>query len=862
MTATQHMQHNLGQLEIQVYSQTLCIIVVTSMEGSPTATAQTTDSQDRSEGRVMIRHQSITSEESSHTDTDAAPQSDSVPPQYIRVAESSCPDQAFMPPPSLPSLMEPEEGRKSPVAASDRSVSLRSSDGTDVNTNPKHLDWSQEQNPSMTSCQVNEEMDSAVATLKEKRDSSSGTQCDGQDQELLEDRFKIQVSDDSSDGETNKCNDSSLTKDTMLKAETMSLEETVSLDGPPIRNTERPNLETEDNENPTEVSVQCSINTKEEGAGCKPDDPLDIELTGYDWVKRTGVEDEEKAFSCEVLNEASRAISESRIATEILQGENLLQRLQLVQQRQDLDETPKEEENMMTRENAAPENDQQEEGSDKDQNGSTLLTMTVTFEDCIQKRDVDSCNKEHFENMTVIRADEDVSESLSTSNLNIGIVHLTTECVVEDERHEIHETFDEQICVEEKTSSNNDGDERESEASLPTMSPQQTDDSDADYFTETDILKIKDENRTPIPLCHRLSAAETNMEKQFQESCQIAQDLERVEGLFDLTQNPDVLEIPFKMNISLEPLFTRETSDLGKEGPLSEQEKQKDISQELQKELVVVNLGKIPGGNSKGESRQMKDAKLLFEAFQQEKTEGPTRIRKPQASLPHGQVYPSVLERTRSLERFSQKISPMLRTHSFRQVSGFEKETHPETFRPLSPSIRDKTRLCPYPKHEKRLHKSMDAVDVNMPTAAGVNNSKKEPLREMSLLIKENPFFKLRPALSLQPEVEKDIREAKKREDDLRKQRSSLYGEMKLGSKDERGYTADHKTDSMHKTTGRLECVWPPPAKKDTTQTEQQEAKVQRALGPRAALWQRWETGLVNKPSPTTHNNEDNDKNT
>uniref|UniRef100_A0AAV2KFA8 Uncharacterized protein n=1 Tax=Knipowitschia caucasica TaxID=637954 RepID=A0AAV2KFA8_KNICA len=440
------MQHNLGQLEIQVYSQTLCIIVVTSMEGSPTATAQTTDSQDRSEGRVMIRHQSITSEESSHTDTDAAPQSDSVPPQYIRVAESSCPDQAFMPPPSLPSLMEPEEGRKSPVAASDRSV--------------------------------------------------------------------------------------------------------------------------------------------------------------------------------------------------------------------------------------------------------------------------------------------------------------------------------------------------------------------------------------------------------------------------------NVLEIPFKMNISLEPLFTRETSDLGKEGPLSEQEKQKDISQELQKELVVVNLGKIPGGNSKGESRQMKDAKLLFEAFQQEKTEGPTRIRKPQASLPHGQVYPSVLERTRSLERFSQKISPMLRTHSFRQVSGFEKETHPETFRPLSPSIRDKTRLCPYPKHEKRLHKSMDAVDVNMPTAAGVNNSKKEPLREMSLLIKENPFFKLRPALSLQPEVEKDIREAKKREDDLRKQRSSLYGEMKLGSKDERGYTADHKTDSMHKTTGRLECVWPPPAKKDTTQTEQQEAKVQRALGPRAALWQRWETGLVNKPSPTTHNNEDNDKNT
>lgn len=285
---------------------------------------------------------------------------------------------------------------------------------------------------------------------------------------------------------------------------------------------------------------------------------------------------------------------------------------------------------------------------------------------------------------------------------------------------------------------------------------------------------------------------------------------------------------------------------------------QKEISQEMQRELVLVNLGKIPGGYSKGESRQMKDTKLLFEAFQQDMTEGPTRIRKPQTSLLKHPVYPSVLERTRSLEMFSHKISPMLRTHSFRVVSPSEKEKHPDTFRSLSPSLRDKARLSPYPKLEKlpRKHKSMDSINAmsSITSVDRVRNSKEEPVREGSPLLRENPFFKLRPALSLQPEVEKDIREAKKREEELRKQRSSLYGEARQVSKEERMSTGQLKTDPKQKTTGRLERVWPPPSKKDLTKAEQ-EARVQRAPGTRAALWQRWESGLINGQTPNSSNN-------
>ncbi|XP_046706266.1 uncharacterized protein misp3 isoform X2 [Silurus meridionalis] len=42
--------------------------------------------------------------------------------------------------------------------------------------------------------------------------------------------------------------------------------------------------------------------------------------------------------------------------------------------------------------------------------------------------------------------------------------------------------------------------------------------------------------------------------------------------------------------------------------------------------------------------------------------------------------------------------------------------------------------------------------------------------------LKENPFFKLRSSMSLLPDMQKDIQETKEREEELRKQRTSLYG--------------------------------------------------------------------------------------
>ncbi|MED6270498.1 hypothetical protein CHARACLAT_011017 [Characodon lateralis] len=350
---------------------------------------------------------------------------------------------------------------------------------------------------------------------------------------------------------------------------------------------------------------------------------------------------------------------------------------------------------------------------------------------------------------------------------------------------------------------------------------------------------------------HRFSAAETSMEKQIQEAARAKQTLQRAGGVFNLSDNPDVLEIPFKTDVSLESLLTKACTTQQSQWQFSDKKMQKEISQEIQREQVLVNQGKIPGEYCKGKVRQLKETKRLFEAFQQGNTEGPTRHRNLPSSAMKGSVYPSVLERTRSLEMFSLKTFPVSRAHSLRLYNSatLERDKSPETLSSKSPTrgSRDKTRLSPYVKQDKylRMHRSMDSI--NSETSMESRGKTKE--RQPSPILGQNPFFKLRPAMALQPEVEKDIREAKEREEELRRQRCTLYGEDRQKSENEEKHqcTKTLKSDVKLQSRGKLERPWPPPSKKDQKKSgEIQEAKVHRAGGQKAPLWQLWESGLVN----------------
>ncbi|XP_038152653.1 uncharacterized protein LOC119790948 [Cyprinodon tularosa] len=501
-----------------------------------------------------------------------------------------------------------------------------------------------------------------------------------------------------------------------------------------------------------------------------------------------------------------------RIATDIQHGEQLLQRLQMVQQRHDdipntrqdiINLAKAEEEGSFSSEiedkgvgemRESPE-EEEEEGETKGEEGKTNLS------------EKENNGREHVQTEHVL--------------------YLTQPGMPED--NQINKK-DEEECLDYY-----------SEILFPSALP---------LHSSRDIS-------SGIPLIstgHRFSAAETSMEKQIQEAARAKQNLQRAGGVFNLADNPDVLEIPFKTDVSLESLITKACTIQPSQWQFSEKKMQKEISQDIQRELVLVNQGKIPGEYCKGEARRLKETKLLFEAFQQVNTEGPTRNRKLPTSATKSHVYPSVLERTRSLETFCLKTCTVSRAHSLRLCNSatIEREKSPETVRSksLTGGSRDKTRLSPYSIQDKhlRLHRSMDSINSESPISFLETRAKTKE-RQGSPILRQNPFFKLRPAMALQPEVEKDIREAKEREEELRRQRCTLYGEDRQKSDDEEKhrYTKTLKSD-VKQSRGKLERLWPPPSKKDQkiSGEGQQEVKVHRAGGQKAPLWQLWESGLIN----------------
>lgn len=483
---------------------------------------------------------------------------------------------------------------------------------------------------------------------------------------------------------------------------------------------------------------------------------LNYNLTKSDWVRRESgtCETQEPRLSVSEGSEEMQTKGElgdgsKRISIDIQQGEQLLQRLQQVQLRQD---------------ECIPE--------------STRTSQQVVQE---TRGEVDDLKGREGD---LTGGDEKEESGFHT---------------VEDEGAKTN--------LKEKEKNESKDVETKARTSSPTMPAEpehhviaraeagDSDDNQSDSWVPADLSQIDphETSSSQVPLLsthHRFSA--TDIEVQIHEADQGEQNMQRADGVFNLADNPDVLEIPFKTNISLETLPTKVGPGQCSDWQFSGLKMQKEISREIQRELVLVNQGKIPGGYSKGEARQLKETKLLFEAFQQDNTEGPTRHRKIPTSLKKGHLYPSVLERTHSLEMLSLKSCPISRAHSFRLYKSATTETErsPEDLRSKSPTLAsvDKTRLSPYPKQDQhvRLCRSMDSINTDDSTSAVEARSKTSQgnMTQESPILKHNPFFKLRPALALQPEVEKDIREAKEREEELRRQRCSLYGENWQNSED------------------------------------------------------------------------------
>ncbi|XP_061702576.1 uncharacterized protein LOC133514711 [Syngnathoides biaculeatus] len=208
------------------------------------------------------------------------------------------------------------------------------------------------------------------------------------------------------------------------------------------------------------------------------------------------------------------------------------------------------------------------------------------------------------------------------------------------------------------------------------------------------------------------------------------------------------------------------------------------------------------------------------------------------------QFYPTVLERTRSLDMFStsQKVKSSENLHTKIPSGG----------------CRDRARLFPYPKQDKNVcfYKSSDSInsDVSTHLEENGNSVATDKVKQEAPMLEQNPFFKLRPALALKPEVEKEICEAKAREDEFRRQRRDLYRENRQSTEevDKLPYTPTVTTGVKQQSRGKLERVWPPPCKKEHLKSEQtQGPSLHKPGSQRSLLWQRWEFGRINgQPAP------------
>ncbi|KAG9338753.1 hypothetical protein JZ751_025189 [Albula glossodonta] len=399
---------------------------------------------------------------------------------------------------------------------------------------------------------------------------------------------------------------------------------------------------------------------------------------------------------------------------------------------------------------------------------------------------------------------------------------------------------------------------------------------------------------------------ETPIEREIRRAVEREQSLRRSRGL---SKKQEFVEIPLRKPILSQTLPSKSGKGEGTDRQFAGKKMQREISVEAQREEVLVQMGKVPGFYDKGTVRQLQEKKELFEAFQEKRETPMTPVSySKRASSSASDISalgvreddrPAVplLERGRSLDLVTQKQShnpgatgckegfsnnppvpcgPTLSEGASGQIIILENNM---VLRPPAPNPEKPLRQYHSTGSLSEGHRvtvvdsgtmfpsSGPTVEVRGVTveAKGREDEQDENDDEGEEVdtIKENPFFKLRSSMSLKPKVEQDIREARQRERELRRQRNSLYGATGNGggqppsqgtSSPASGATQNglsttelpscnaSSTPSARQSLGKLDLTWPP-AQTSIEMAGQTEVPRSRQKNP---LLQRWESGMVN----------------
>ncbi|XP_072550371.1 uncharacterized protein [Salminus brasiliensis] len=369
--------------------------------------------------------------------------------------------------------------------------------------------------------------------------------------------------------------------------------------------------------------------------------------------------------------------------------------------------------------------------------------------------------------------------------------------------------------------------------------------------------KMEKENTRPLE--------ETPIQREIRQGLERENSLRRSRGLDNWADKSlELVEIPVKRSLEVPDSSSCTDLAFNADKRLAKRKMLQDINQEAMKEQAVKKLGKVPGIYDKGYAREIKERKMLFEAFHQCRkvdAQGSSRGRKLFSSSftaknaetlgEQGESLPFACKfgRTRSLEIFTNDLfkdssAPLPGCESGQNDTDSHKECQMKDLEGDATS-HDDASLHETQSKSLRQALSLSSLDLDSGIMPSVQDNYKED-EASSVLKGRNPFFQLRPSMSLRPDVEKEIQEAMEREQELRRLRSHLYGdqgdrqEVQLEGNTQSSCPESTSTLSDHVHRGKLTLIWPPPCSKVI-----EEPGPQKPIGQRPTLWHYWETGMV-----------------
>ncbi|XP_048056324.1 uncharacterized protein misp3 isoform X1 [Megalobrama amblycephala] len=372
--------------------------------------------------------------------------------------------------------------------------------------------------------------------------------------------------------------------------------------------------------------------------------------------------------------------------------------------------------------------------------------------------------------------------------------------------------------------------------------------------------------KTDAPQPFESPLNETPIEREIRLAVKREQSLRRSRGLCDATdKSNEFVEIPLRRPILSQDLHIRPISGLDKDRQFAGKKMQKEISAETEREKVLVELGRLPGFYDKGTEVQLQEKKLLFESFQEPKESMAAFSRRSATNSTYVESAAGIQEGDSAVRQRLMQFSQNSATPPVMAQYGGTNSNPPATRGPgLTEGITGQIIIIEAnsipttlggPNGGYKTASRTDGGSVKVMNHVGVRASSAEPVSarqrpnleviedEDSSVVKENPFFKLRSSMTLQPQVELDIKEAKERERELQRQRNSLYGGASIDLEEEKGTRMDLRTESgvkdkeilsstppwtnltptgrqsemltsttsVRQSTGKLGLTWPPP---------------------------------------------------